>query len=569
MLQNLQVEISRKQEDFFIKEFIKHINSQEKQKSEKVENSIKSTGNFLKTSEDYTSFEKTDKKVSDFRIKSILQRTRKKLNLQTKTKEMKFSEKMKPFFELDSFIDIRSFLHDMNLTNKNEIDEAFRKIKNRLRKDPKGSYYLDEEEKIVFSEENGEDLLEFKLDEKKSLQNSFQLTEDIIEKFKDRILKLKQISFGKAPFIGKNSLDVKIADYLLEEENASKKSKETNFDEKLLDKIRNHDLFEESEQKKYIEIDQKSINREMKFIENFLAKNKQENFFKKEVCKGIYLKEFKNQAEKIRYLLARASKNIYHKKFNTVGNPYMRKNENLSNLFSPPKDKSPNAKSPNNSSYNFTKKRNSLFSNTIKRNNNDLKVSFEEIIEPFITLNLSKANKFKRNSISFKKINDSSERTESYSDLKNLKKKLPIHSLIETEKVIDEKEINSKKIRKNLFEMKHVFFPKLLHDINYCDKTNVKKFIQVERNHNENERMKKIMNQFLEKIEKNLMKNHLEKKEYDHECDRIFKEREINYEKIFPKALDGMKFEKNDFNKQIKTYHYKKNLNIKSKKNIF
>ena len=60
------------------------------------------------------------------------------------------------------------------------------------------------------------------------------------------------------------------------------------------------------------------MTRELQLLQNFLKSNKQEHFFKEEICKGLYLQAFKNQADKIRILLDRASKSIYHMKSKSI-----------------------------------------------------------------------------------------------------------------------------------------------------------------------------------------------------------------------------------------------------------
>ena len=159
---------------------------------------------------------------------------------------------------------------------------------------------------------------------------------------------------------------------------------------------------------------------------------------------------------------------------------------------------------------------------------------------------------------------------ESPLNLNYLARKIPRNTLESYEKMLREYDANSAKIRKDLLEMKQSVLPRLSQNLEFMDRTNVKKFLIAERNHKENQRLKRVMSQFLEKVEKNIEKNRFDKMEYEGACEKIFEENEKNYEKMFPKVLESVQIQGNeafDLNriKKVRMQHKHKSMNYKKK----
>ena len=259
MSADLNLKLSKQEEDYFINFFVHHINEKKLLKTEKIKNlnlpPYIPQNNPYKL-EDNPKNPKKSNKPSHFKV--ILDRTKQKFHLGTQTNEPKFKAKMQPFLTLDSFIDIRSFLHDMNLTNNPDLDKVFSKIKQKLRKDIKGNYYVEqfkEDDKEVKEEEEEEETVS---QLKKPLENSFDLNADLIKGFNKRIIQMKK---GQKPLKEKRKkfLDVKIGDYLLELERPLHSLKEPDFNEILVEKIKNNDLFKENIEKEHLFQDQERI----------------------------------------------------------------------------------------------------------------------------------------------------------------------------------------------------------------------------------------------------------------------------------------------------------------------
>ena len=580
--------LSKQEEEYFINQFINHINTQEKVKTEKIISSLEKkndTSNLLTplitqpisdksliSQPDVLPNEKTEDRLKNKinknsnRLKSILQRSKNKLKLQTKTKEMKFTEKMQAFVNLDTFIDIKEFLHEMNLTNTPDFEQILRKIKRNLRQDTEGKYYLVEDNKKPKEDENI--IKDYK-------GKIFQNQTNKIKNYNDRIKKIKEES--QITFNPKKLLDIKIGDYLMsEEEKPADYKAKSDFSNILLERIRSNELFRETSDQTNLYKDQERVKREIKLLQDFLIRNKEEHFFKEEICKGIYLQAFRNQAYKIRQLLTKASKNIFHKKSISIDH----KIQGSSSILSPDHIETINSSNKISSFFN-TNNNNSTFQATspigkspkvhVSNNKNDLicesKKKISDTIEnennSFKTFLTSVNNKNKTNqkeaefskskdlklsieiSPENKKLMKRVDFVESPINLRLILKRIPRNSLDDAEKLLKQTE-EVLKDKKDLQTMKKIVLPRLSQDFDYLDTKNVKKFLIAEKNHKENQRIKKAMGLFLDKIEKNIKKNRKEKLEYDIACDKIFEDSEKNYEKLFPKVLESVQIQQKE-----------------------
>lgn len=598
-----EVQITQTEEAYFINSFIEHINAQKHAKTQKIIRTSLQIG-------DEVINKALVQKLAAQRIKKLLHKTQQKMKLGTPTKETRFADFMKPFTQLDSFIDIKGFLHEMNLTNSSNLSGVFDKIKQRLRQKEDGAYYLADEETVTETIEDPPEKIkieeprvnghakpsnpakiEMKLEipQKLSLSlqsadkkteihlpgKTFELSENVLKDFNDRIIKIK--TEGNRPLAfrgGSKLLDVKIGDYLLEEAKVPKLQKKTHdFNETLLTRLQTHELFDDSTEKQHFYNDQERIKKEMHLLQNFLVRNKQEHRFKEEIVKGLYLQAFRNQATKVRQLLDKAAKNIFHKKAKSIDirssisskAPLLpEKFLNLSKEVISPvnlNSMSPKGMSPTDK-----------LSPRKKLKYRGLRVSFGDIGDPFLTAATGFSSK---NSKQIQKETDSKresiESIESPMNLNVLKNRIRMGGSLEmAEQMLKDYELNSAKVREDLLKMKHAVLPRLSQNLEFMDRTNVRKFLVAEKNHKDNQRMKRVMSQFIEKIENNIQKNRVEKMEYDGACEKIFEESEKNYEKLFPKVIESIQIHGNeafdlDRIKKVRMHHKHQSMNYRKK----
>ena len=413
-------------------------------------------------------------------------------------------------------------------------------------------------------------------DKKTEIQASgktFDLTKNVLKEFNDRIIKIKTEGSRPLVFRGPKLLDVKIGDYLMEEAKVPKLQRKTHdFNESLLTRLQTHELFDDSAEKQHFYKDQERIKKEMQLLQNFLVRNKQEHRFKEEIVKGLYLQAFRNQASKVRQLLDKAAKNIFHKKSKSID---LRSSISSKIPLLPEKflNLSKEAISPVNFNSMSPKGMSSMekLSPRKKLKYRGLRVSFGDIADPFLTAATGLSSK---NSKQIGKEADSKresiESMESPMNLNVLKNRIPRGSLEIAEKMLKDYEINSAKVREDLLKMKHQVLPRLSQNLEFLDRTNVRKFLVAEKNHKDNQRMKRVMSQFIEKVENNIQRNRVEKMEYDGACEKIFEESEKNYEKLFPKVIESIQINGNeafdlDRIKKIRMHHKHQSQNYRKK----
>lgn len=597
-----EVQITQSEEAYFINSFIEHINAQKRAKTQKILRKSMLIGD-----------EGKDKalmqKIAAQRIKKLLHKTQQKMKLGTRTKETRFADFMKPFTQLDSFIDIKGFLHAMNLTNSSNLSGVFDKIKQRLRQNEDGAYYLANEETAT---ENIEQTPErIKIEEQRvnnhtkprnavkkevtlekpkklslSLQSAdkkteihlpgktFELSETVLKDFNDRIIKIKTEGNRPLAFRGPKLLDVKIGDYLLKEAKVPKLQRKTHdFNENLLTRLQTHELFDDSTEKQHFYKDQERIKKEMQLLQNFLVRNKQEHRFKEEIVKGLYLQAFRNQAAKVRQLLDKAAKNIFHKKSKSID---LRTSISSKAPLLPEKflNLSKEAISPVNLNPLSPKGLSPMdkLSPRKKLKDRGLRVSFGDIGDPFLTAATGISSKNSKQIL--KKAESKCESTESIESPMNLnvlKNRIKRGGSLEmAESMLKEYELNSAKVREDLLKMKHAVLPRLSQNLEFMDRTNVRKFLVAEKNHKDNQRMKRVMSQFIEKVENNIQRNRVEKIEYDGACEKIFEESEKNYEKLFPRVIESIRIHGNeafdlDRIKKVRMHHKHQSMNYRKK----
>ena len=599
-----EVQITQTEEAYFINSFIEHINAQNHAKTQKIIRTSLQIGEEVKD-------KALMQKISAQRIKKLLHKTQQKMKLGTRTKETRFADFMKPFTQLDSFIDIKGFLHEMNLTNSSNLSGVFDKIKQRLRQKEDGAYYLADEETVTESIEEAQERIkieeprvnsqskpskpvkkEMKIEMPKrqrlsiSLQSvekkteihlpgkTLELSENVLKDFNDRIIKIK--TEGNKPLAfrgGSKLLDVKIGDYLLEEAKEPKLQRKTHdFNVTLLTRLQTHELFDDSTEKQHFYKDQERIKKEMQLLQNFLVRNKQEHIFKEEIVKGLYLQAFRNQATKVRQLLDKAAKNIFHKKSKSID---LRSSISPKAHLLPEKflNLSKEAISPDNLNPMSPKGMSPMekLSPRKKLKYQGLRVSFGDIGDPFLTAATGISSKNSKQIVKEDSKRESIESIESPMNLNVLKNKIRRGGSLEmAEQMLKDYELNSAKVREDLLKMKHAVLPRLSQNIEFLDKTNVRKFLVAEKNHKDNQRMKRVMSQFIEKVENNIQKNRVEKMEYDGACEKIFEESEKNYEKLFPRVIESIQIHGNeafdlDRIKKVRMHHKHQSQNYRKK----
>lgn len=536
------IHLTREEENFYIQEFVSHIKNYENKKTENLINKAQINEN----EERNELYEK--QALSNTRINTLLKKTQKKLKLNTQTKESRFSEKLKDFTHLDTFINIKDFLHDMNLTNNSEWSGIIEKIKRNLNENQEESPSLS--------------------------QNPNKINEKTIKNYNSRILELKK-TFNPPSKHTKNKkfLDITIGNYLFKKEAkglCKERDKEIGFHQFLYEKIKNHELFQENQDFDHFLQDEERVKREVQLLNAFLERNKNENFFKEEIRKGIYLETFRNQADKIRTLLEKASRNIFNKKSKSIDEKLSNSKFQISDFIKKIKSELPSPQlcsSPKNNPQiqhpvDSSPKNNpqilrpAVDSKSIlqiqqiqnpmdsspknKTRKNSLKVFFQNSSSKPNQISLTNPSP-KLKATSKNSLNQTDLESPNY--LERIIQRMSPKDQLEAKELLHRSEKTSSKLKHSLLEMKRNSLGKL-QDFNHHNINEVQKFLIAEKNHNETKKLKKSMSIFLNQIDKNMAKNRIERQIIDKVCKHVVAESEKTYEKIFPKILEGLKVDK-------------------------
>lgn len=245
------------------------------------------------------------------RVNEIVSKTQNRYKLKTTTKETKFNEKIKEFTKLDTFINVKTMLHKINMVNR--LD--FKGENNNNPYLPKIDSY--------------EELNQSNSSEGNSNHKPKQSAYFTYNNRKSQI-EANEGYLNEEELAQKLGISLNMASHLTKE--IKRKSIPEEFEKNLLREF--EDKYKKYSQKTkkipeqiifYDENDQK-----LKNLEKFVEQKLKENTLTNELNSGKYFEKYKLQSEKVLKLLKKTTQNIYSKKVQKLNEALQEKNELIS-----------------------------------------------------------------------------------------------------------------------------------------------------------------------------------------------------------------------------------------------
>lgn len=237
-----------------------------------------------------------------------MSKTQNRYKLKTVTKETKFNNKIKDFTKLDTFLNVKTILHKINVVN--QLD--FKGESNNNPYLPR----IDSHEEIDqsnSSEENSpykqKQSAYFTYNQRKNQSNS------------------NDVYLNEEELAQKLGISLNMASHLTKE--MRKKSLPEEFEKNLLRDF--EDKYIKS-QKKLLKTPEQKIfydenDMKLKHLERFVEQKLKENTIMSELNSGKYFEKYKLQSEKVLRLLKKTTQNIYSKKVQKLNEALQEKNE--------------------------------------------------------------------------------------------------------------------------------------------------------------------------------------------------------------------------------------------------
>ena len=292
------------------------------------------------------------------KVQKLLNTRKNKNKLQISTKMDKFEKKMEIFKNLNSFIDIKSFLLESNIMNYNNSEELLLKMKSHYKESLDSVLTTQKQSNTVFSLNPQKNIYEVHTKVNQTQKKNFEMKMNKFRKIIDRsktILAKNRLKNCEKPEF-KDKLSDILHSHLLQTSDDKREEKliqqeiyeEANQDllfEQTLKKIENIFIYDKNF---FFNGSKDSQELPSKYSEDQLKRNEEEmdklnKVIKKIMLKGVltengertsedlYLDEYKNQYKRIEIVLHRVTKNIFRKNHKKTNKSPSHKNTEISN----------------------------------------------------------------------------------------------------------------------------------------------------------------------------------------------------------------------------------------------
>ncbi len=346
------MEIQETRKNFFMQAFEIYLEKTMSKNQEKNQNYSKKASSKIKIFDEVKMMNLPENMK---KVQKLLNTRKNKNKLQITTKIDKFEKKMEIFKNLNSFIDIKSFLFESNIMNYNNSEELLLKMKSHY-KESLNSVLSAQKTNNIFSLSPQKNLDEIQTKVNKMQKINFEMKMNKFRKIIDRSKKI--LAKSQLKNCEKSEFKDKISDVLhshllqtFDDRKEEKIQKEIYEDanqdilfERNLKKIENRFI---SEKNFFLNGNKDPKTLSSKYSEDQLKRNEEEmdklnKVIKKIMLKGVltekgertsedlYLDEYKNQYKRIKTVLHKVTKNIFRKNLDKNNKSSSHKNLDIS-----------------------------------------------------------------------------------------------------------------------------------------------------------------------------------------------------------------------------------------------